>query len=170
VCRVFDVRILLTGSRLWPDGPVMPRVLRAWGEQWYGDGARRVTLVHGACPDGADAMADGLWTSWGWPTEPVPADWPNCVPECIGLPQPHRRRGRRGWYCPGAGMRRNAAMVGRGADMAVAFPVGPWRVSPGTQGCMRLVRDAGIPLWEYRPDGTTIDPFPKRGLPEAGLW
>lgn len=162
-----DFRILLAGSRTWPRGVVLPGVLRHAGDAAWLD-HDRVVLVHGACEDGADAEAHELWTSWGWPTEPVPAAWPECAPECIALPQPHRKRGRHGWYCPGAGMRRNAVVVDRGADMMLAFVAGSW--SPGTQGCIRLAKAAGILVWTYRPDGTMIDPWPKPGLQPDGLW
>lgn len=166
-----DVLLLVTGSRSWPPGsPVMLRVLWEWGCRWNTDGFR-ATLMHGACKDGADAFAEALWSGWRWPTEPVPAKWDECGPECIGLPQPHRRRNRRGeWYCPGAGMRRNAVMVGRGPAMVLAFVAGSPATSPGTHGCMRLARAARIPVWEYWPDGRVVDPFPKRGLPGGALW
>ena len=163
-----ETRLLLAGSRTWPPGVILPGALRRMGDA-LGANHSPVVLVHGDCPDGADAEAHGLWTGWGWPTDPTPAAWSECAPECIRLPQPHRRRNRRGeWYCPGAGMRRNAVMVDGGASAMLGFVAGRW--SPGTRGCMRLARAAGIPVWEYRLDGTVVDPFPKTVLPEGWLW
>ena len=76
-------RVLVTGSRTWTDEAAIAAALR---QHW--DGA--AVLVSGACPRGADAIAERLWTAWGGQVERHPADWAS---------------GR------DAGMRRNAAMV-----------------------------------------------------------
>lgn len=163
-----ETRLLVAGSRKWPRGVVLPGALRRMGDA-LGANQRDVVMVHGDCPDGADAEAHELWTGWGWPTEPTPAVWSECAPECIRFRQPHRRRNRRGeWYCPAAGMRRNALMVDRGASAMLAFVV--LGGSPGTRGCIRLAKDAGIPVWEYRPDGTVIAPFPNTVLQQGTMW
>lgn len=86
------------------------------------------TLVHGACPTGADLYA-AEWNDWQaeggghWPVEPCPAKW--------------RELGR------AAGPRRNHAMATSGLDGAVQFPGGR-----GTAN-MRLACDnAGVVVWE----------------------
>ena len=52
-------------------------------------------------------------------------------------------------YCPGAGPRRNAAMVNKQPRPAwmVAFPE-PGQRNTGTRGCMKLAAKAGITVHE----------------------
>lgn len=114
-------RILVAGSRSWKDR----ETIRAALERARGMLGDETVLVHGACPTGADAIASRIWRSWGLPVEAHPADW--------------ARHGR------AAGPLRNQQMVLAGADLCLAFPLG---ASPGTRGCMRLAKAAGIPLWE----------------------
>lgn len=86
-------RVLVTGSRTWTDTAVIRAELaRVWGD---GD----AVLVTGACPTGADALAETCWRVWGGRVERHPADWV--------------RHGRT------AGFRRNAAMVAAGAQMCL---------------------------------------------------
>lgn len=87
-------RILVTGSRDWPDEAAIRDALRA---EWEPS----AVLVHGACPTGADAIASRIWTGAGLPEERHPADW-----------AAHGRA---------AGPRRNAEMVALGADVCLAF-------------------------------------------------
>jgi hypothetical protein len=47
------MRILVTGSRDWPDAEMVADILDL-SEKFYG----RFTLVHGACPTGADMVSD----------------------------------------------------------------------------------------------------------------
>jgi hypothetical protein len=64
-------RVLVTGSRDWLDIKLLRNALdRVRAESWA------ITLVHGACPRGADAMAD-LWgrQTLGVEIERHPADW-----------------------------------------------------------------------------------------------
>ena len=84
-------RVLVTGSRTWADDTIIAAALR---EHW-GAGA---VLVTGACPRGADAIAERLWTSWGGQAERHPADWDTGR----GRDGAQRRHGRRrGGRVPG---------------------------------------------------------------------
>ena len=125
-------RVLVTGSRIWTDQAVIADVLRGY----FHPGA---VLVTGACPRGADAIAERLWRSWGGQAERHPADWPS---------------GR------GAGFARNAAMVALGADACLAVIRDN---SPGASHTARLARQAGIPVHRYDhpgPDGQEQEKAP----------
>lgn len=114
-------RILVTGSRTWTDRDA---VLTALSEAWDHLGQSPDTvLVHGACPTGADTIADELWKILGYAVEPHPADW--------------SRYGR------AAGPKRNQEMVDAGADVCLAFLVPGSR---GTADCARRAEKAGIPV------------------------
>jgi hypothetical protein len=91
-----------------------------------------LSVVHGACPDGADAAA-AAWCAQAQTTpgalvveEPHPAQW----------------RDERGQLDRAAGHARNAAMIGAGADLVIGFCVDN---SPGTLDCLIRARDAKIP-------------------------
>lgn len=127
-------RILVTGSRDWVDREAIASAVMeaAWTRE-----PEVVTLVHGACPTGADAIADELWALTGWPVERHPADW---------------SMGR------SAGPKRNAHMVSLGADICLAFIGGctsPRCVKPGKHpshgaaGCADLAERAGITTRRY---------------------
>lgn len=111
------MRILITGSRNW-DSP--GTIQKAIEEQTRGLEPHVVTLVHGDCPTGADALADEYARAQGFHVEKYPADW---------------TQGRK------AGPLRNKKMVDLGADICLAFPKGK---SAGTRGCMKLALEAGI--------------------------
>lgn len=140
-------RLMITGSRTWPD----PRTVRGILATYLGAHGDDLTVVHGACPTGADAHADAWCLDYG--IEPVRfrADWDTCVPGCPS-PRGHRVRKRAGdtahpglldTYCPDAGPRRNRAMVAAGADVCHAF----WmRGAYGTTSTVRLAKAAGIPV------------------------
>jgi hypothetical protein len=117
-------RILVTGSRNWPDGDeyLIYRAILRWldGQGWTFGSDPNPVVVHGGAR-GVDTISDKWATSHGWVSECHPADW--------------KRWGR------SAGHRRNAEMVALGADVCLAFPLG---ASPGTRGCMRLAWEAGI--------------------------
>lgn len=94
------MRVLITGSRDWTSRADISHALmelegtlRAWGEQ--------ITVVSGACPTGADRMAELVAERMGWGVERHPADW-----------EQHGKR---------AGFVRNAEMVRLGADVCLAF-------------------------------------------------
>jgi hypothetical protein len=113
------MRILITGSRDWPDPAVIEAALmRASRGVLYHD----VTLVSGACPTGADRMAEELAANLGMVVERHPADWAS--------------------HGKAAGFIRNAEMVHAGADVCLAFQLNDSR---GTGHTIQLARGAGIP-------------------------
>jgi hypothetical protein len=61
-------RVLVTGSRSWVDVDT----IRVSLHQVWGDGSG--VLVSGACPRGADRIAEQLWQQWGGQIERHPAD------------------------------------------------------------------------------------------------
>lgn len=120
-------RVLVTGSRDWTD----PHTVYAALDSIVHEVApRHVTIVHGACPTGADQHAHA-WIMRHCPPdawdrlceEPHPADW-----------ELHGRR---------AGPIRNAHMVSLGADLCLAFVKANSR---GAAHCSGLAEKAGIPV------------------------
>jgi hypothetical protein len=116
-------RVLVTGSRDWGDQGLLGFVLASVAGSRLPD----VTLVHGDCPTGADALADDWATQRGLKPERHPADW--------------GRHGR------AAGPIRNALMVSLGADVCLAFIK---NASRGAIGCADLAEAAGIRTLRYR--------------------
>ena len=124
------MRVLVTGSREWTDAAGITDALDALLVN-YGT----LTVVHGACPRGADRIAQG-WalsarhaSSYGAVTpEPHPAIW-----------RPD------GVFDKTAGFRRNAEMVSLGADLCLAF-YKRGAGNKGTDHCARLAENAGIPV------------------------
>ncbi|MEU7990546.1 bifunctional DNA primase/polymerase [Streptosporangium canum] len=118
-------RILLTGSRTWTDTATIRAAL---AEQW-GDGS--AVLITGACPRGADAIAETIWREQGGHVERHPADW-----------EQHGKR---------AGLLRNTEMVALGAAVCLAFIR---ESSPGATHAAALAERAGIPVHRYpHPEG-----------------
>lgn len=115
-------RVLITGSRTWTRISVIRREL----EKVFHP---NTILVSGACPSGADALCEGVWSGWGGAVELHPADW-----------------GKHGRV---AGYRRNVVMAHLGADICVAFVRGN---SPGATSMINLAMRANIPVrrheWE----------------------
>ena len=120
-----SARILVTGSRDWTD---METIRGALSEAWHLLGQPSdAVLVQGECHlGGADKIAAYIWSGWGYEVEGHPAE--------VG-PNGHV-----------LGPKRNAEMVALGADVCLAFPLPSSR---GTKNCMRLAREAGIPLRVY---------------------
>jgi hypothetical protein len=117
-------RVLVTGSRDWDDPEAVGRWLAVQ------EGVRPLTLVHGDCPWGADAIADNYARERGvWKIERHPADW--------------ARYGKR------AGFVRNAHMVDKGADICLAF------IRNGSRGASMtatLAERAGIKTYRITRD------------------
>ena len=116
------MRILITGSRTWTNqnavyGAIHKEVARANAQ--YDD----VVIVHGACPSGADAIADRVLFGR---VERHPANW--------------QELGRR------AGFVRNQHMVDLGADVCLAFIKDG---SPGASHTARIAEEAGIRTVRY---------------------
>lgn len=136
-------RILVTGSRTWTgEGVLLDALAHA-----VVSGLRHhenVIVVHGACPTGADELAEQICRVRGIATDPHPADWyALCRPEC---PPGHRRTRHDGsTYCPSAGHYRNQEMVDLGAHVCVAA-FQPGEVNAGTSDCVRRAITAGIPV------------------------
>lgn len=128
-------RVLITGSRIWTDVIAITKVLD-WLHTRHG---AALIVVHGACPRGADAIADAWCRRTTVAVERHPADWST---------------GR------SAGHVRNAVMVNTRPDLCLAFIR---HNSPGASGCARLAERAGIPtvrnpgLADLTPPG--IHPF-----------
>lgn len=141
------MRILVTGSRDWRDANTVGLALY---EAIEATTDLDVTVVHGACPSGADRLAAEFCESEAhWleaantrlAEEQHPADW--------------RKHGR------AAGFRRNAEMVDAGADVCLAFisPCSkPGCRTPGPHGShgashtADLAEKAGIPVRRYPRD------------------
>jgi single-strand DNA-binding protein len=115
---------LVTGSRTWTDTAAITAAL----DKLHAVHGTDLVLVHGACPRGADAIADRWAYRHAVTTDTYPADW--------GL------LGRR------AGMARNTTMVTTGPALCLAFIRDQ---SPGATGCAALAAQAGIPTIRTRP-------------------
>jgi hypothetical protein len=121
-------RLLVTGARDWTDARLVHHELNRAITRlcpMYPDGVdwdtRGLVLVHGACPTGADFIANE-WAIVNFiDVDPHPADW--------------NRWGK------AAGPRRNSEMVALGADLCLAF-IGP--KSRGTVDCADKAAAAGI--------------------------
>lgn len=142
-------RILITGSRDWTDQRAIEDILTTAGALAIAQG-KRLVVVHGACPTGADRIADA-WARWhqnrgqNFDIEEHPA-------------KGHPTEDFGEW--PGAGPRRNAYMVSLGADACFAF-IGPCtsprcrrtdsHLSHGASGCAGLAEQAAIPTRRTYP-------------------
>lgn len=109
-------RVLVTGSRTWESREEIMYDLAGLTLLHPG-----LTVVHGACPEGADAIAASCARELGLVQEQHPANWRQ--------------------YGKAAGFRRNAEMVALGADVCLAF------IKDGSRGATHtadLAEKAGI--------------------------
>lgn len=118
------MRVIVCGSRDWTNRLAFDVVLYGlWGSR----ATRDLTLIHGACPTGADALVDE-WAGTKVPVERFPAEW--------------EKRGRI------AGPLRNQQMLDEGKpDLVVAFVNKPLDESRGTADMVRRARKAGVPVY-----------------------
>jgi SLOG family YspA-like protein len=128
------MRILVTGSRDWDEYDIVRSALAMAIYQNL-----PATIVHGACPQGADAIA-----AW----------WVRQMGRNLDITEErHPAEDFGSW--PGCGPRRNAHMVDLGADVCLAF-INPCRKrrcsyprphgSHGASGTAHLAHKAGIPV------------------------
>lgn len=120
-------RVLVTGSRWWSDEETIYKALDAELER-----AGKITLVHGACRSGADAIAQ----KWG----------EDRGPEKVIIERHPANWAKYGKY---AGPIRNEEMVNAGADVCLAFPL---RGSVGTVDCANRATSAEIYLKVFREE------------------
>lgn len=106
-------RAIVCGSRHWNDPAPIEAALKALPPH--------SVVLHGACPTGADALADLLATRRKIRIERFEADWER--------------------YGKCAGPLRNAAMLAAGADLVLAFWDG---ASRGTANMIGIARAAGV--------------------------
>ena len=134
--RLSPYRVLITGSRDWTDRQALGEALiEARCQAVTGPLLRRMLLVSGACPTGADRMAETLAEGWGWLVERHPADWER--------------------YGKAAGFRRNAEMVALGAEVCLAFIKNDSR---GASHTADLAEKAGIPTIRTLASGPRSEP------------
>lgn len=119
------MRVLITGSRTWDDRATIADALINARDATPKSNEQMV-LVSGACPIGADRIAEEYAGRWGWKVERHPADW--------------NRYGKR------AGFVRNQHMVDAGADVCLAFIRDD---SKGASMTARIAEAAGIPVGRH---------------------
>lgn len=112
------VRSIWTGSRHWEDRPLIIRYLEGICSP---EDRPHMTLVHGDCPTGLDAIVAEEAPKLGYNVEAHPANWDK--------------------HGKAAGPIRNQEMVDLGATTCIAFPA---EHSRGTIDCMRRAVKAGI--------------------------
>ena len=126
-------RVLVSGSRDWEDKDSVRYYLDglldlADEEGW------EITLVHGACPTGADSIADQWAMHRGINRERHPADWDT--------------------FGKFAGPKRNQEMVDSGIDAAAFFIKNKSR---GSEGTLKMVEEKKIPHFIMRVDAINYD-------------
>lgn len=121
------VKVLVTGSRTWDDvHEIYWAFYRWWEEAGQPD---QPLLLSGACPKGADALAEYVWGRNGWPVQRFPADWHH--------------------YGKRAGFIRNEQMVYENPDVCIAFI---HNNSKGASHTVRLAEKHGVPTIVYRKE------------------
>jgi hypothetical protein len=122
------LKVLVTGSRDWTDArKIELEIFRALYE--HKTPFHEAVLMHGACPTGADALADTYAVETGMHRVRYPANWD--------------RHGKR------AGYLRNALMIEDGPDVCLAF------ILDGSRGASMtavLAEKAGIETRRFLDD------------------
>lgn len=115
------MKLIVTGSRDWEKEDHIWDTLRVFADDAL-DKGEEVTLIHGDCPTGADAIADFVAQEIGFEVIRYPADW---------------SKGKK------AGPERNRRMIDENldADYVLAFPLGESR---GTRHCMGYAERQGL--------------------------
>ncbi len=133
-------RVLITGSQEWDNEEKLCVAL----QKLWKPGA---FLRSGACPRGADRMAEELWAGWDGIVLRYPADWSQpCTDRCASG---HRRESARGSWCPRAGFARSEYMVELGVDVCLAcYKVGA--KNAGTSHCADYAAKTGIKVIKIR--------------------
>lgn len=150
-----DPVLLMTGSKTWTFLGTVAVVLAMYTRHAFSLG-KRLTVIHGDCKEGADALVANWITRHsrdGWPVDQIryPADWSGPCQSGV-CPPGHRKTRRNGaGYCPLAGILRNQVMI----DTRPWWCEGLVRDnSPGSSHCVRAARAAGIPTertnWQDR--------------------
>ena len=117
------MKVLVTGSRDWNDAAAIEREFKKLPPG--------TVIVHGACPTGADALADKLAMKHGFPIRRYPADWEG--------------KGKSAGPCRNSQMIRSEHSDKDGVPIALglAFTKDLER-SRGTRDCVTKARSAGI--------------------------
>lgn len=127
------MRVLVTGSRDWPEPLDVWRRLHALAIRAYGDydGGHQLTVVHGDWPAGVDHFTH-MW---------VKAQHKEIWKPVIITEDPHPAKWEK--YGRAAGPLRDQEMVDAGAGLCLAWNLNNSR---GTADCVRRARAAGIPV------------------------
>lgn len=115
------MRLIVFGSRTWSEHGAISHDFQELCALYPEE---LITLVHGACPSGADYWAQLFARDWGFHVERYPADW-----------ETHGRA---------AGPIRNEHMAALGADLAIGYHM--QGESRGTDDMARACERHGIPV------------------------
>ncbi len=114
--------VLITGSRKYKKYDLMFKILSRFDP-------KKTRLVHGACPTGADKMADEIGKSLGFDIQPYEADWDR--------------------FGYAAGPIRNREMVDKESpDIALAFHIDK-KLGKGTKDCIDYCIEKKVPYFVF---------------------
>lgn len=124
------MKILVCGSRVWTNRWAIRNVLSQYQYE-----EEQPIIIHGACPDGADKIADEEATKLNYKIDPYPANWTS--------------------YGNAAGCIRNQQMIDEGKpDLVLAFQIGN---SPGTLDMIMRSKCAKIPIRIFKVKNATTN-------------
>jgi len=134
------MKILVTGSRDWNRYlPIVDALVDF--VKYNGLFPSDVTLIHGDCPTGADAIAKHIAEEMGMNVKPYPAHWKHtekCEKDCSKV------QGR------AAGPIRNQQMIDENPDIVKAFAFHEdLENSKGTKDIVNRLKKAKIPYLHY---------------------